>query len=89
MDERRLPRGLRVFSRRRVHWIARADGRYRLGTARGSFVQDEAGVSLDGVPAQWGRGAFTVDSAGLTFRFLRGVAQWEEKYERAPSLATR
>lgn len=60
-----------------------ADGKYRLGTANGRFERDDAGLSLDGVPAQWGRGALSLSGEALTFRFLRGSVRWEVKYERA------
>ena len=59
-----------------------ADGRYRLGTGRGRYALDEAGVTLDGVPGSWGRASYAVNGEGLVFRFLRGQVAWEVRYER-------
>jgi hypothetical protein len=60
----------------------RGDGSYRLGTVRGRYRLDEKGVTLDGIPATWGRGAYTVNKDGLTFRFLRGHIVYEVKYHQ-------
>jgi hypothetical protein len=52
-------------------------------------VLDEGGVTLDGVPGQWGRAAYTVNGDGLVFRFNRGQLTFEVKYElqTVPKLA--
>jgi hypothetical protein len=36
---------------------------------------------LDGAPAQWGKGVFSINGESLTFRYERGPAQWEVKYQ--------
>jgi hypothetical protein len=66
-----------------------ADGSYRLGTGRGRYELDEGGVILDGVPRQWGRGAFAVNGEGLIFRFIRGQLAYEVKYEQQVNVALR
>ena len=57
------------------------DGRYRLGPHAGRYERDEGGVLLDGVAEHWGRGAYTVDSEGLVFRFRRGPLIYEVRYQ--------
>jgi hypothetical protein len=66
-----------------------ADGSYRFGTVRGRYVTDEGGVTLDGVPGQWGRAAYTINGDGLIFRFVRGHAVYIVKYERLVNVASR
>lgn len=63
------------------------NGGYRLGLARGKYQLDEGGVTLDGVPAQWGRATYTVNGEGLVFRFIRGHALYEVRYELSVNLA--
>lgn len=65
------------------------DGSYRMGTVRGRFTVDEGGVTLDGVPSQWGRAAYTVNGDGLIFRFVRGRAVYVVKYEQQVNVAVR
>lgn len=59
--------------------------RYRYGTMPGRYTRTDWGVTLDGTPAQWGTAAYTVEGDGLVFRFMRGVLQFEVRYERVPT----
>lgn len=56
---------------------------YRYGTVTGRYSSNDWGVTLDGVAGQWGRAAYTVKGDGLVFKFLRGVTQYEVRFESA------
>ncbi len=56
---------------------------YRYGTVTGRYSTNDWGITLDGVPGTWGRGAYTVKGDGVVFRFVRGVAQYEVRFEPA------
>ncbi len=66
-----------------------ANGTYLFGRVRGKYKYDEGGVTLDGTPGQWGRGAYTLNSDGLIFRFSRGHVVYEVKYEQQVNVAVR
>jgi hypothetical protein len=60
--------------------ILNANGTYRLGKVSGRYVRTETGVTLDGVPAHFGKGTFWANLDGLTFNYRLGHDQFEVKY---------
>lgn len=62
-----------------------ANRSYTYGTVSGRYAQSDWGVTLDGVPGAWGRGAYTVKGDGLVFRFVRGISQYEVRYQQLPN----
>ena len=57
------------------------DGTYLLGTTVGRYHRSEEGITLDGAPAQWGRGAYAVNGQGLVFNYYRGLLVFQVRYE--------
>ena len=57
---------------------------YTYGTVTGRYAKNDWGVTLDGAPGTWGRGAYTLNGEGLVFRFVRGISQYEVRYQWAP-----
>ena len=59
--------------------------RSRYGAMAGRYTRTDWGVTPDGTPGPWGTAAYTVNGDGLVFRFMRGVLQFEVRYEREPT----
>lgn len=69
--------------------VLNANGTYRLGKVSGRYVRTETGVTLDGVPAHFGKGTFWVNLDGLTFNYRVGDNQFEVKYRLSQNYAAR
>lgn len=69
--------------------VLEADGTYRLGGVTGRFQRTETGVTLDGVPAHFGKGRYWANLDGLTFNYRLGKNHFEVKYQASQNYAAR